>query len=544
MLGLMMDAPLLIPNILEHAARYGAGKIIASRNEDNSIHRYTYADAAKRVRKLAKALTKLGLQPGDRIATLAWNNYRHFELYYAVPGAGFVCHTVNPRLHPDQICFIFSDAQDQYLFVDPGFAPVIAMNLPRMTMLKGVVVMGGRSQMPAALPDAICYEDLIDAESDDFQWPQFDERTASGLCYTSGTTGNPKGVLYSHRATVLHALGINQPGLFGFTPCETVMPVVPMFHVNAWGVPYAAALVGANLVLPGPRLDGAGLLEIIRSEGVTISAGVPTIWANLLNYCDKEGQSVAPLRRVVVGGAACPQTMIERFAVHKVVAVHAWGMTETSPLGSVSQLDPKHEALSADDKMKLLVKQGRAPFGVSMRITGPDDKELPWDGVARGELEVRGPWIAASYFHDNDPDRFTADGWFKTGDISTIDGEGFMTIVDRAKDVIKTGGEWISSIELENLALRHPLVREAAVVARADSKWSERPRLILALHPGQTATGADLRKVIEPHVAKWWIPEDYIVVDDLPHGPTGKVLKTDLRALYGAEHHPLAKPLF
>ena len=540
MLGQMMDAPLLIPNILDYAATYHPDKRIASRNEDNSFHRYTYAEAARRARKLASALSKLGLEAGDRIATLAWNNHRHFELYYAVPGAGFVCHTVNPRLHPDQICFIFNDAQDRYLFVDPCFAPVIAMNLPRLTMLKGVVVMGDRAQMPAALPNAICYEDLIAAEPDDFAWPQFDERTASGLCYTSGTTGNPKGVLYSHRSTVLHAMGINQPGLFGFTPYETVMPVVPMFHVNAWGVPYAAALVGAQLVLPGPRLDGAGLLETIRSEGVTISAGVPTIWMNLLNHCDKEGQSVAPLRRVVVGGAACPQAMIERFAAHKALAVHAWSMTETSPLGSVSQLDPKHDALSDGEKMRLLLKQGRAPFGVQMRITGPDGKPLPWDGVARGELEVRGPWIASGYFNDSDTSRFTADGWFKTGDISTIDREGFMNIVDRSKDVIKTGGEWISSIELENLALHHPSVREAAVIARADAKWSERPRFILALHPGKTITGPELRAVIEPHVAKWSIPEDYIVVDELPHGPTGKVLKIELRALYGAEHHPSA----
>ncbi len=540
MLGLMMDAPLLIPNILEYAAKYHPAKLITSRNEDSSLHRYTYAEATKRVRKLANALVKLGLKTGDRIATLAWNNYRHFELYYAVPGAGLVCHTVNPRLHPDQIEFIVNDAADQYLFVDPCFAPIVEANILKLPTLKGVVVMCGREHMPPSLPRAICYEELIAGEPDTFDWPQFDERTASGLCYTSGTTGNPKGVLYSHRSTVLHAMGINQPGLFGFTPHETVMPVVPMFHVNAWCVPYAAALTGAQLVLPGPRLDGAGLLEIIRSEGVTISAGVPTIWMNLLNYCDKEGQSVAPLRRVVVGGAACPQALIERFAAHKAVAVHAWGMTETSPLGSVATLDPRHDGLSDADKMKLLLKQGRAPFGIEMRITGPDGKPLPWDGRLSGELEVRGPWIASAYFNDSDASRFTADGWFKTGDISTIDAEGYMNIVDRSKDVIKTGGEWISSIELENLALAHPAVREAAVIARADSKWSERPRFILALYPGKTITGEDLRAVIEPHVAKWWIPEDYIVVDDLPHGPTGKVLKIELRALYGAEHHPAA----
>jgi len=544
MFGLMMDGPLLIPSILEYAALYHPAKEVVSRNEDSTLHRYSYADALPRVKRLANALARLGLKPGDRVATLAWNNYRHFELYYAVPGAGMVCHTINPRLFREQIEFIVKDAQDQVIFTDPCFAPLVEAMIMNMPSVKAVVVMGSREQMPGnILHRALCYEDLLAAESDDFDWPQFDERTASGLCYTSGTTGNPKGVLYSHRATVLHAMGINQPGLFGFTPDETVLPVVPMFHVNAWGVPYAAPLVGARMVLPGPRLDGAGLLEVIRAEGVTVSAGVPTIWMNLLNHCDQVGQSVAPMRRVVVGGAACPPTLIERFAAHKALVVHAWGMTETSPLGSVSVLSPKHERLPADQKMKLMLKQGRAPYGIEMRITGPEGKPLPWDGTTRGELEVRGPWIASGYFNDNDDDRFTPDGWFRTGDISTIDADGFMNIVDRSKDVIKTGGEWISSIELENLAMQHPAVREAAVIARADAKWSERPRLILALHAGAKITGPELRKVIEPHVARWWLPEDYIVVDELPHGATGKVLKTELREKYGAENHPLAQML-
>ncbi len=544
MLGLMMDGPLLIPNVLEYAASYHPAKEIVSRNEDSTLHRYGYADAAGRVRQLANALNRLGLEPGDRVATLAWNNHRHFELYYGIPGTGLVCHTINPRLFPEQLVFILNDAQDKYLFADAFFAPLVAGVAPHAKGLRGIVFMCDRAHMPkdlpATLPPVLCYEDLLAAETDQFDWPQLDERTAAGLCYTSGTTGNPKGVLYSHRSTVLHALGVNQPGLFGISPEESVLPVVPMFHVNAWGIPYAAAMVGARLVFPGPRLDGPGLLEIIHGEKVTLGAGVPTIWLNLLNHADQAGQSVAPMRRVVVGGAACPQTLIERFAAHKALAVHAWGMTETSPLGSVSVLSPNHEFLAPADKVKLLLKQGRAPFGIEMRITGPDGKPMPWDGVARGDLEVRGPWIAGGYFNNDDRSQFTDDGWFRTGDISTIDAEGFMNIVDRSKDVIKSGGEWISSIELENLAMSHPSVLEAAVIARVDTRWSERPRYIIALRDGKTLSGPELRAFIAPHIASWWIPEDMILVKELPHGGTGKVLKVDLRARYGAEHHPEA----
>jgi 3-(methylthio)propionyl---CoA ligase len=544
MQALMMAGPLLIPNIIEYAARYYPHREVVSRNLDGSLHRYGYGEAAGRVRKLANALMKLGLQPGDRLGTLAWNHYRHLELYYAVPGAGYVCHTINPRLFPEQIAYIINHADDRYIFVDPCFAPLIEGLAPHLSKVKAFIYLGTRSEMPPSqLANLICYEDLIADEPGVFNWPQLDENTASGLCYTSGTTGNPKGVLYSHRSTVLHAMGINLPGTFGFTPDECVLPVVPMFHVNAWCVPYAAPMVGAKLAFPGPRLDGASLQQLIDVESITIAAGVPTVWMNLLNHVEANGLGLSPLKRVVIGGSAPSQDMLEGFGKYGALAINAWGMTETSPFGSASVLTREHEALDEHEKMRMRLKTGRAPFGVDMRITGADGAPLAWDGVTRGELEVRGPWIASAYFGIDDRAAFTGDGWFRTGDISTIDAHGFMQIVDRVKDVIKSGGEWISSIELENLAQAHPCVREAAVIARACSRWTERPRFILALHSGKPITGASLREVIEPYVAKWWIPEDYIVVDELPHTATGKLLKMELRRLYGAEHHEMALPL-
>ncbi|GAB3120133.1 long-chain fatty acid--CoA ligase [Novispirillum itersonii] len=543
MLGQMMSAPLLISGVLEHAARYHPQAEVVSRQDDGSLHRYTYADAARRARRLANALTAQGLRPGERVATLAWNGFRHFELYYAVPGAGFVCHTINPRLFPDQIRFIIDHAEDRLLFVEPMFLPLVEKVAPTLRAVPKIVVMA--ETVPAtALPDVVAYEDFIAGQPEEFDWPQLDENTASGLCYTSGTTGDPKGVLYTHRSTLLHALSANMPDLFGFSGHDAIMPVVPMFHVNAWCIPYGAPLTGAKLVFPGARLDGASVHDLITREGVTFTAGVPTVWLMLLNHAEANGLSLDPLQRVVIGGSACPESMMTRFAAKGVRVLHAWGMTETSPLGAFATLTPQQEAaLSEEQQLRYRLKQGRAPYGVEVRICDDAGTVLPWDGVSYGVLQVRGPWIASGYFGLEDRSAFTADGWFKTGDVATLTPDGFMEIVDRTKDVIKSGGEWISSITLENVAVGHPAVREAAAIARVDSKWGERPRLIVALKDGAELTPADMRAWFEGRVAHWWIPDDVVIVDDLPHTATGKLLKLDLRTRYGAETLTEEQPL-
>jgi 3-(methylthio)propionyl---CoA ligase len=544
MRGMMMDVPLSIPTILEYAAKFHGGTEIVSRAEDGGLDRTTYAETAKRARKLANALVALGLKPGERVGTLAWNVYRHFELYYAVPGTGLVCHTVNPRLFPDQIQFIIDDAEDRYVFVDPSFVTMLAGIAARLPKVRGFVIMTDRAHMPATtLPNVLCYEELIADRPDTFDWPVLDENTASGMCYTSGTTGNPKGVLYSHRSTLLHAMAANRADVLGFSVRDVVMPVVPMFHVNSWGVPYAVAMTGAKVVFPGGRLDGTSLLELINGEGVTFTAGVPTVWLALLNHIDGTKASLAPLDRVLIGGSACPASMIERFAAKGVRVIHAWGMTETSPIAATSILAPRHDDLSAAEQMALRIKQGYAPCGVDMRIVDPDGAVLPWDGKTRGILEVRGAWICDGYFNNADRSSFSADGWFATGDVCTITPEGFMEIVDRTKDVIKSGGEWISSISLENVAIGHPAVREVAAIARTDEKWGERPRLVIALKDGAELTAEDMRSYLEPHLAKWCIPDDIVIVDDLPHTATGKLLKMELRRLYGGETVPGALKL-
>ena len=536
MFGQMMSWSLTIPKLLEYAAAYHADTEIVTRTVEGPIHRYGYGDATKRTRKLANALKRLGVAQGDILGTVAWNTYRHFEIYYAVSGIGAVCHTINPRLFPEQIAYIVNHAEDKYLFVDLTFVPLLDKLAQHLKGVKGYVIMTDRAHMPASttLPNVICYEELIANEPDTIAWPDLDEQTASSLCYTSATTGNPRGVLYSHRSTVLHSFGACL-GLESGAATTVVLPVVPMFHVNAWGVPYWAPMVGAKLVFPGPGMDGASLQSLMSDENVGLALGVPTVWLNLLNYLDANGKDIKSVKNVVIGGSACPQSMIEAFDRRGIHVVHAWGMTEMSPLGTVNSPKLKHVSMSHDEKIAFSLNQGRPIFGVDIKIVDGENKPLPWDGVAFGALKVRGPWICTSYFKLPPQGAHDADGWFDTGDVATIDPDGYITLVDRTKDVIKSGGEWISSIQLENVAMAHSAVREAAAIARKDTKWSERPRLILVLKEGAKVTADEMRSFFEGKVAKWAVPDDIVIVDQLPHTATGKILKRELREKYGEE---------
>ncbi len=543
--GQMMDMPLLISSLIVHADRHHGDTEIVTRTVEGPIHRYSYRDAHERSRRLASALDKLGVKQGDRIGTLAWNTHRHMEVYYAVAGMGAVCHTINPRLFPEQITYIANHAEDGYLFFDLTFVPLVEKLQQHFKTIKGLVVMTDKAHMPASLPGAICYEELLESGSGDYSWPQFDERTASSLCYTSGTTGNPKGVLYQHRSTILHAYAECMPDALGLSAADVVLPVVPMFHVNAWGLPYSCAMVGAKLVFPGAGMDGASLHELMETEKVTVSAGVPTIWMGLLGHLTQKNAKFSTLQRTVIGGSACPPAMIRSFEEdYSVHVLHAWGMTEMSPLGTVCTFKQKHQDLDSEQKLALQNKQGRVLFGVDMKIVDADGKELPWDGKAFGDLLVRGPWILSSYYQDEggNPMRKDAAGndWFPTGDVATIDADGYMQITDRSKDVIKSGGEWISSIDLENTAVAHPAVAEAAVISVAHPKWDERPLLIVVKKEGQDVSRDDLLKFYEGRVAKWWIPDDVLFVDELPHTATGKLLKTKLREEYGDHKLPTA----
>lgn len=540
MRGLIMDRPLLISSLIQHVDLVSGDREIVSRTVEGPIHRYTYRDAHTRSRQLANALTGLGVQLGDRIATMAWNTHRHFEIYFAVSGMGAITHTLNPRLHPSQLTYIANHAEDSYILADANLVPLIEAVAGDLTSLKGVIVMTDKAHMPEAkIDNLLCYEELIDNHSDDFEWPEFDENTASSLCYTSGTSGNPKGALYSNRSTIIHAYAGALPDTLNLGESEVVLPVVPMFHANAWGIPYSATLAGSKLVFPGPLLDGASIHELLVSEDVTFAAGVPTVWLALLNHWRETNTSVPTLKRTVIGGSACPQSMIEAFQEEFGVEVrHAWGMTEMSPLGSVSLIKPGQKDASPEEKYRKQIKQGRPVYGVEVKIVDDDGKELPHDGAAFGELQVRGPWITSAYFRLDDSEAHGDDGWFATGDVCTIDEDGYIEITDRAKDVIKSGGEWISSIELENVAMGHPDVLQAAVIGVAHPKWDERPLLIVVPAPDKQPTLEDLTAYLSGKVAKWWLPDDMVLVDELPLGPTGKVLKTKLREQFGDHKLP------
>jgi fatty-acyl-CoA synthase len=531
MLGQMQSHPLLISNLLVHAERHHGEQQIVSRRVEGDIHRYTYKDLAARARKVAKALAALGVKPGQTVGTLAWNGYRHMELYYGVSGSGAVLHTLNPRLHPDQVVYIADHAEDQVLCFDATFLPLVEAVAGRVKTIKHFVLMTDRAHMPAAskVPNLLCYEELLDAQDDQYAWPQFDENSASSLCYTSGTTGNPKGVLYSHRSTILHAYAGALPDALNASARDVILPVVPMFHVNAWGLPYAACMVGAKMVYPGAALDGKSLYELFESEKVTMSAGVPTVWQGLLAYTEANNLKFSTMNRTVIGGSACPPAMMALFQQkYGVQVLHAWGMTEMSPLGTVCTLKPKHQAMGADERMAVQAKQGRAVFGVDMKIVDGDGHELPMDGKASGELLVKGPWIVSTYFKGEGGDPLVG-GWFPTGDVSTIDADGYMQITDRAKDVIKSGGEWIGSIDLENIAMAHPAVAMAACIAAKHPKWDERPLLVVMKKPGAELTRDELIAFFEGKIAKWWTPDDVVFVDAIPLGATGKMQKNKLR---------------
>jgi acyl-CoA synthetase (AMP-forming)/AMP-acid ligase II len=536
LMGQMMQMPLLISSLVRHAARHAGDTEIVSKRNEGDIHRTDWAEVELRSRKLAQALARLGHVPGDRVATLAWNGYRHLEIYYGASGSQLICHTINPRLFPEQIAWIANDAADSSLFFDLSFLPLIEKLAPALPTVKHFVLMTDRAHMPAqtTIPNLLCYEELVQAESGAYEWPSFDENTASSICYTSGTTGNPKGAVYSHRSSVLHAYAAALPDAMDCSGADVVLPVVPMFHVNAWGLPYACALVGCKLVMPGPHLDGKSLYELFENEKVSFSAGVPTVWLGLLTYVKSNNLKFSTFKRTVIGGSACPPAMMKTLQDDfGIEVIHAWGMTELSPLGTLSKLKSKHADLPREQQQKLLEKQGRAIYGIDMAIIDDDGRALPWDGEASGNLVVRGPWVIERYFGQQDGSPLVSvdgeAGWFPTGDVATIDPDGFMQITDRSKDVIKSGGEWISSIDLENIAMAHPAVHEAAAIAARHPKWDERPLLVVVKKPGMEVTRDELLQFYEGRIAKWQVPDDVVFVSEIPHTATGKIQKLKLR---------------
>ncbi len=531
MLGLMQDWPLLCHRIIDHAATYHGQRPVVSRSVEGPIHTTDYAAIRARSLKIAKRLEKDGIKLGDRVATMAWNTWRHLECWYGILGIGAIYHTVNPRLFPEQLVWIINHAEDRMMIVDLTFVPLLEKLADKLPTIERYIVLTDAAHMPkTTLKNAVAYEEWIGEVDGDFAWKSFDENTAAGMCYTSGTTGNPKGVLYSHRSNVLHAFMASLPDSKNLSALDVCMPVVPIFHANGWSLAFSTPMVGATLVLPGPKMDGASIYELLDTYKVTFTAAVPTVWLMLLQELEKTGAKLPHLKRVVIGGSACPRAMTQKFQDHYgVEVVHAWGMTEMSPLGSLCTMKPEYAGLKGDAKLDLQQKQGHPPFGVEMKITDDAGKNLPWDGKVFGRLKVRGPAVARSYFKASNEKILDDEGFFDTGDVATIDPYGYMQITDRAKDVIKSGGEWISSIDIENMAIGHPKVAEAAVIGIKHPKWDERPLLVIVLKKDQTASKEDILGFMQGKIAKWWMPDDVAFVAEIPHTATGKIQKTTLR---------------
>jgi fatty-acyl-CoA synthase len=541
--GLMQDWPLLCHRIIDHAATFHGERKVISRSVEGPIHTITYAEVRTRALKVAQRLEKDGIKLGDRVATLAWNTWRHLEAWYGILGIGAIYLTVNPRLFPEHIAWIVNHAGDRMMITDLTFVPLLEKIADRLPTIERYVILTDAAHMPkTTLKNAVAYEDWIGEVDGDFAWKSFDENTAAGMCYTSGTTGHPKGVLYSHRSNVLHAFMASMPDCKGLASRDVVLPVVPLFHANGWSLAFSTPMVGASLVMPGAKLDGASIYELLNTYKVTFTAAVPTVWLMLLQDLEKTGGTLPYLKRVVIGGSACPRAMTQTFQdKYGVEVVHAWGMTEMSPLGSLCTMKPEYAELTGEAKLDIEMKQGHPPFGVEMKITDDNGKDLPWDGKTFGRLKVRGPAVARSYYKVGGDTVFEDDGWFDTGDVATMDRYGYMQITDRAKDVIKSGGEWISSIDLENLAVGHPKVAEAAVIGVSHPKWDERPLLVIVLKKGETATKDDILGFMQGKIAKWWIPDDVAFVDEIPHTATGKIQKLTLRQQFKDYRLPTAQ---
>jgi len=543
MLGLMQDRPLLISQIIDFAAAAYPDVEIVTRTVEGPIHRYGYKDAHKRAKQVAEALQGLGIKLGDRVGTIAWNTYRHFELYFGISGIGAVLHTINPRLAPEHVAYIANHAEDKVIFVDLNLVPVVEGVFDQLKTVKHVVVMTDRAHMPTSskIPNLLCYEELIADKPGTLKWPEFDEKTASSLCYTSGTTGNPKGVLYSHRSTMIHSMMMASGPVLALDPDTTILPVVPMFHANAWGLVYAGPFCGTKLVFPGFKLDGASIYELLDKEQVTLSAGVPTVWLALLDYCAQNKLKMSSVKRSLIGGSAVPYAMIERFwKEHEIEVAQGWGMTEMSPLGTLTRFNKGERNLPDAERFAITAKQGRPVFGCEMKIVDDVGEDLPMDGSVSGNMVVRGPWIVKGYMKGDGKNQFVADDWFHTGDVCRIETDGSVVITDRSKDVIKSGGEWISSIDLENAAMGCPGVAEAAVIGVAHPKWDERPLMIVVRRPDAEVTKGDILKYLDGKIAKWWMPDDVQFIDAIPHGATGKILKTALRKQFEGYKLPTA----